>query len=244
MSSVLIIGANSDVARELARVYAKNGYDLLLCGRDKEELKKQCDDLKLRNRAISAKAYHLDIIDFDSHEKFIDSLEIVPDGVISVVGYLGDQIKAQKDFSEAKRIIDTNYTGVVTILERFAKKFEQRGSGFIVGISSVAGERGRKSNYIYGSAKAGFTTYLSGLRNRLNDFNVHVMSVIPGFIDTKMTKGMDLPEKLTAKPSEVADHIFKAQQKRKNIIYTKPIWRVIMGIIKMIPEWQFKKMSI
>jgi len=127
VSSVLIIGASSDVARELARVYAKNGYDLLLCGRDKEDLQKQSDDLKLRYQAISVKAYHLDVIDFDSHEKFIDSLELVPDGVISVVGYLGDQIKAQKDFAEAKRIIDTNYTGVVSILERFADKFELDG---------------------------------------------------------------------------------------------------------------------
>ncbi len=244
MSSVLIIGAKSDVGVELARVYAKNGYDISLAGRGKKQLEEIASDLALRNQAVDIKTYELDLGNFDSHSNFVESLDSLPDGVITVAGYLGEQIKAQSDFSEAKQIIESNYTGVVSILNIFADKFEARRGGFIVGVSSVAGERGRKSNYIYGSAKAGLTTYLSGLRNRLHDFNVNVMSVIPGFIDTKMTAGMDLPAKLTAKPEEVAKHIFISQQKVKSVIYTKPIWRVIMGVIKAIPEWQFKKMSI
>ena len=125
-----------------------------------------------------------------------------------------------------------------------ASDFEQRKSGFIVGITSVAGDRGRKSNYLYGSAKAALTVYLSGLRNRLYESQVHVMTVKPGFVATKMTEDMDLPEKLTAQPDEVADDIFNSQQKNKNVIYTKWIWRWVMLVIKAIPEWKFKGMSI
>jgi len=114
----------------------------------------------------------------------------------------------------------------------------------MVGISSVAGDRGRKSNYIYGSAKAALTAYLSGLRNRLYDAQVQVLTVKPGFVATKMTENMDLPEKLTAQPEEVAEDIYRAQQKGKNVLYTKWIWGWVMMVIKMIPEWKFKGMSI
>lgn len=138
----------------------------------------------------------------------------------------------------------TNYTGVVSLINIIANDFERRRSGFIVGISSVAGDRGRKSNYLYGSAKAAFTAYLSGLRNRLYEAQVHVLTVKPGFVATKMTEGMDLPEKLTAQPDEVASDIFQAQQKGKNVLYTKWIWRWVMMVIKMIPEWKFKGMSV
>jgi len=164
--------------------------------------------------------------------------------VISAVGYLGEQDRAQSDFREAKKIIDTNYAGVVSLLNIIANDFEKRKNGFIVGISSVAGDRGRKSNYIYGSAKAALTTYLSGLRNRLYDANVQVLTVKPGFVATKMTEGMALPEKLTAQPEEVAEDIYKAQQKGRNVLYTKWMWRWVMLIIKSIPEFLFKKKNI
>ncbi len=244
MSEVLIIGATSDVGREIARRYAKAGYDVVLTARDEVKLKAEAEDLSLRFGSIRVTSYPLDVRAFETHQDFVESLDRMPDGVIAVVGYLGDQQKAQREFEEAKAIIETNYTGIVSLLEKFADRFAKRRSGFIVGISSVAGERGRKSNYIYGSAKAGFTTYLSGLRNRLHDLNIQVLSVIPGFIATKMTAGMDLPPKLTAQPEEVAEAIFSAQQKGKDILYTKSIWRVVMAIIRAIPEWQFKKMSI
>jgi len=244
MSSILIIGAKSDIAVAVAREYASHGYDIYLAGRGVDDLNLIANDLELRNQGIKAKGVELDILDFDSHKSFYENLPSKIDGVISAVGYLGDQIKAQNDFNEAKKIIDTNYTGVVSILNIIANDFIKRKSGFIVGISSVAGDRGRASNYIYGSAKAALSAYLSGLRNRAYKSSVHVMSVLPGFVDTKMTAGMDLPEKLTAKPEAVAKDIYNSQQKKKNIIYTKSIWRVVMGIIKMIPEWQFKKMSI
>lgn len=243
MSYILIIGAKSDIAKATAREYAKHGYDLYLAARNASELEAFANNINVRFER-DVKCVELDILDYASHEAFYEDLEEKLLGVISVVGYLGDQLKAQSDFSEAQKILDTNYTGVMSLLNIIANNFEKRKSGFIIGISSVAGDRGRKFNYIYGSSKAALTAYLSGLRNRLYDANVHVLTVKPGFVATKMTEGMDLPEKLTAQPEEVARNIYKAQQKGKNILYTKWMWRWIMLIIKYIPEVMFKKMSI
>ena len=243
MSYVLIIGAKSDIAKATAREYAKNGYDLYLAARNSEELEEFAKDVITRTQR-TVKLLELDILDYKSHQAFYDNLDEKPLGVISAIGYLGEQEKAQSAFDEAQQIMDTNYTGVVSLFNIIADDFEKRRSGFMVGISSVAGDRGRKSNYIYGSAKAALTAYLSGLRNRLYDAQVHVLTVKPGFVATKMTEGMDLPEKLTAQPEEVAEDIYKAQQKSKNVLYTKWVWRWVMMIIKMIPEWKFKGMSI
>jgi len=243
MSYILIIGAKSDIAKATAKDYAKHGYDLYLAARNASELEAFANNINVQFER-DVKCVELDILDYASHEAFYEDLEEKLLGVISVVGYLGDQLKAQSDFSEAQKILDTNYTGVMSLLNIIANNFEKRKSGFIIGISSVAGDRGRKFNYIYGSSKAALTAYLSGLRSRLYDANVHVLTVKPGFVATKMTEGMDLPEKLTAQPEEVARNIYKAQQKGKNILYTKWIWRWIMLIIKYIPEVMFKKMSI
>jgi len=243
MSYVLIIGAKSDIAKAVARKYAENGYNLYLAARNSRELDEFANDVTVRSQK-TVKLIDLDILDFDSHQTFYNQLEEKPLGVISAIGYLGEQENAQTNFNEAKQIIDTNYTGIVSVFNIIANDFEKRKSGFIVGISSVAGDRGRKSNYLYGSAKAAFSAYLSGLRNRLYEAQVHVLTVKPGFVATKMTADMDLPEKLTAQPDEVADDIYNAQQKGKNILYTKWLWRWVMLVIKGIPEWKFKGMSI
>jgi len=243
MSYVLIIGAKSDIAKATARKYAKQGFDLYLAARNVDELEEFTKDIITRTQR-SIKLLELDILDYDSHQSFYDNLNEKPFGVISAVGYLGNQEKAQSDFSETKKIIDTNYTGVVSLFNIIAYDFEKRKSGFIVGISSVAGDRGRKSNYVYGAAKAALTTYLSGLRNRLYSAQVHVLTVKPGFVATKMTEKLDLPKKLTVQPEEVAEDIYRAQQNSKNVLYTKWIWRWVMPIIKMIPEWKFKGMNI
>ncbi|MCD6211799.1 MAG: SDR family NAD(P)-dependent oxidoreductase, partial [Sulfurovum sp.] len=173
MSYVLIIGAKSDIAKATAREYAKNGYDLYLAARNVDELAEFAKDVITRTQR-DIRLVELNILDYASHQAFYDNLDEKPLGVISAIGYLGEQEKAQSDFDEAKQIIDTNYTGIVSLFNIIADDFEKRKSGFMVGISSVAGDRGRKSNYIYGSAKAAFTAYLSGLRNRLYDAQVHV----------------------------------------------------------------------
>ena len=243
MSYVLIVGAKSDIAKEVARVYAKNGYNLYLAARNADELEEVANDIRVRS-SVEVQLIEFDVTNFDSHATVYKSLPKRPLGVIMVSGYMNDQHKVQKDWSETLNTINVNYTGAVSLLNIVANDFEKEKFGFIVGVSSVAGDRGRKANYIYGSAKAAFSTYLSGLRNRLYESGVTVLTVKPGFVATKMTENLDLPEKLTAQPSEVAQDIFEAQQKGKNILYTKWIWRYVMLIIKHIPEFMFKKMSI
>ncbi len=243
MPYLLIIGAKSDIAKAVAIKYAKHGYDLYLAARNSAELQQFANDITIRmQRRITITEF--DILDYENHQSFYDQFEEKPLGVISVVGYLGDQRRAQTDFCETQRIIDTNYTAIVCLLNIIANDLEQRRSGFIVAISSVAGDRGRKRNCTYGSAKAALSTYLSGLRNRLHEAKVQVLTVKPGFVATKMTQGMDLPKQLTAQPEQVAEDIYKAQQKGKSVIYTQWIWRYIMLIIKIIPERLFKRMSI
>lgn len=243
MDYVLIVGAKSDTAKALAREYARHGYGLYLAARNSNELAGFVSDLNIRYKA-TAKCLEFDVLDFASHEPFYQSLNTKPAGVIVTVGYLGDQVSSQNYIKETVRVINTNYTGIVSLLNIVANDFEKRNSGFIVGLSSVAGDRGRKSNYIYGSAKAGLSAYLSGLRNRLASTNVHVMTVKPGFMNTRMTAGMNLPASLTIQPENAARQIFNAQQKNKNVIYVKWIWRWIMLVIKHIPEFIFKRMSL
>jgi len=242
MPTVLILGAMSDIAKALAYAYAEQGYDLYLAARKKERLEPLMKDIGIRHE-VSVKTLAFDATDFDSHQQFYDSLDPKPDGVISVFGYLGDHEKAKTDTAESKRIIDVNFTGAVTSLIPAANDFERRKSGFIIGVSSVAGDRGRQSNYHYGSAKAGFSAYLSGLRNRLYHSGVYVLTVKPGFVYTQMTENMDLPAKLTATPGEIAQDILKAHQSGKDVLYTKWYWWYILTIFKLMPEFIFKRLN-
>ncbi|MGD1320104.1 SDR family NAD(P)-dependent oxidoreductase [Chryseobacterium sp. 2R14A] len=160
-------------------------------------------------------------------------------------GYLGEGTEeGLYDNKNTERIIDINYSKLVPVINYFAQKFESKRSGTIIGLSSVAGERGRQSNFIYGSAKAAFTAYLSGLRNYLFEKKVHVMTVKPGFMATKMTEGLPLNPKLTATPKQAAECIYKAFKKQKNVAYVLPIWEIIMLIIRNIPEFIFKKLKL
>lgn len=243
MKWLLILGAKSDMAKSLAHALAKQGFHLYLAARNCEELEHDSQDLAVRY-GIQAKTVEYDALDFSSHARMYDRLEVKPEGVVYVTGYLGDQRKAEHDFAEARRILDTNFTGAVSILNYIAQDFARKNSGFIIGISSVAGDRGRQSNYLYGSAKAGFSAYLSGLRNRMCRSNVMVITVKPGFVMTKMTEHLNLPKLLTAQPDEVAEDIVRAWKKNKNVIYTRWYWRYIMAIIKNIPENIFKKLSL
>lgn len=243
MNCLLVLGGRSDIGRAVAYKFAKSGFDILLASKDPMELSDDISDLQIRH-GINARAIQLDVLDFDSHDRFIEEAGPGLAGVVCVVGYLGNQMAAENDFKEAKRIIDTNFTGCVSIISRIARIFEIQKSGFIIGVSSVAGDRGRQSNYLYGSAKSGFTTYLSGLRNRLVKSNVSVITVKPGFVNTKMTAGLNLPGLLTAQPEEVANDIYKALRRHRDIVYSKWFWKYIMVVIKAIPETLFKRMKL
>ena len=244
MKPVLILGAKSDMAKATAEYYAKNGWNLSLAGRNViAELSTFSGRLK-DDYGCEINLYELDILDFQSHTDFFKSFQQKPDGVICFIGFLGDQQKSEMDFNETETVIDSNFTGIVSLLNIFANYFEEKEDGFIVAVSSVAGDRGRKNNYTYGSAKAALTTYLSGLRNRLSPKNVHVMTVKPGFVETKMTRNLDLPGLITVSPDYVAKKIFKMQQRRADQIYIPGYWYFIMTFIKLIPERVFKKLNI
>lgn len=243
MKNALILGATSDMAQAIARKFAAEGYSLTLAARDLELLEPIAADLHVRSK-VEVQTARFDAVEFGSHQSFYTMLENKPDLVVCVFGYMGDQIEVRTSPDETRRTIDVNYTGAVSILNVVANDFERRGEGAIIGISSVAGDRGRQSNYIYGSAKAGFTAYLSGLRNRLAKAGVHVMTVKPGFCRTKMTENLDLPAALTAEPEQVANAVFRGLEKKRNVIYALWMWRWIMLIIRHIPEFIFKKMGM
>ena len=243
MKTILILGATSGIGEAIASRFAKEGCHLLLTARNVGALTEMTKNLKTRF-GVSIDTLTFDAQHFDEHKMFYNSLPVKPDVVVCVFGYLGNHAETRKNSDEALKTINTNFTGAVSILDIAANDFEERKSGCIIGISSVAGDRGRKSNYHYGSAKAGFTAYLSGLRHRLFSSGVHVLAVIPGYVRTKMTQGMKLPPLLTASPKKCADDIYRAFAKRKNVVYTPGIWRHIMLIIRMLPEFIFKRTNL
>lgn len=243
MEPVLVLGARSDIGKTIAHEFAERGHPVQLAARNAETLEADKADIELRY-GIGATLHEFDVLEANSFDGFIDALPELPGIVVCVVGYMGEQAENERDAAAASLVMRSNFEGPAQILGAFANRFEERGSGTIVGVSSVAGDRGRATNYVYGSAKAGLTAFLSGLRNRLAKKGVHVVTVLPGFVDTQMTEGMDLPERLTAQPSEVAAATARAVERGRNVIYVKPIWQLIMAIIRNIPEPVFKKLSI
>ena len=242
-NSVLILGATSDMALALAYTYAQLGHNLILAARKEDRLEPVASDIKIKHN-VEVKTVFFDAVDPKDNQSFIKKLGVKPLITIAVFGYLGNHDQAKDDWVECSKIIDINFVGAVAILNTIANLYEQEKKGTIVGISSVAGDRGRQSNYFYGSAKAGFTAYLSGLRNRLYKSGVHVLTVKPGFVNTKMTADLDLPPALTVQPDDVAKAIVKGINKKKNTIYISWKWRYIMLIIKSIPERIFKKLKL
>lgn len=242
--TVLLLGANSDIAKETIKIFAEADYYLQLGLRNPSILERFKSDLEIRYQT-NISLHKFDVLEVESHQTFIASLDPLPDVVVMAVGYLGDQKRAEKSHDERELNLQTNFNGPVAILSDLANKMEERGHGTIVGISSVAGDRGRASNYLYGSAKAGFTAFLSGLRNRLSKKGINVVTVIPGFVNTKMTEGLDLPPLITAQPEQVAHAIYQSVKKGKSgVLYSLKIWRLIMLVIKSIPEKIFQKLSL
>jgi short-subunit dehydrogenase len=239
---IIILGARSDIAMACAHEFAAAGDSVTLAARRIETLEADARDLELRyGGTVALRSF--DALDVEGHEDFVGA-GALPDVVICAVGLLGDQMADERDTDASVRVLRTNFEGPALVLAAYANAMEARGSGVIVGISSVAGDRGRATNYIYGSAKAGFTAFLSGLRNRLAGRGVHVVTVKPGFVATRMTEHLDLPEKLTAAPAEVGRAVLKAVEKGRDVIYVRALWRMVMGLIRLIPERVFKKLSI
>jgi len=242
--AVLILGATSAIARATAAAFAAKGKPIYLAARDLDELRRSAADLHLRY-GVEVRYGLFDAEQTETHAAFLQSVIDEMQGLRGVVlafGYLGDQ-QAARDFSVGAKVIASNFTGAASILSHCANYFEPLQRGFIIGISSVAGDRGRQSNYVYGAAKGALSLYLQGLRNRLFASGVRVITVKPGFVDTAMTYG--LPGLfLVASPQAIGERIVAALDKSADVVYLPWFWRYIMLIIKHIPEPIFKRLKL
>jgi len=245
MPRVLIIGATSAIGQEVAKIYAVAGSQLFLVARDNQKLEQVTKDLSVRG-ADSVEKLSLDLADIERHEeivsttdKFLGSIDIV----LIAHGTLPEQNTCEANVNDTLRELHINLLSTISLLTLLANYFEKQGGGCIAVISSVAGDRGRQSNYVYGAAKGGLSIFLQGLRNRLNKAGVCVLTIKPGFVITPMTvefkKGI-----LWAQPKSVAETIVSAIHKRKNVVYVPWFWRWIMLIIRSIPESIFKRLSL
>ena len=240
--SLLVLGGKSDIGIETAKIFASFGFDIQFAGRNMNDSKDEIL-IKINNSDVDKKFYELDILNIDSFPDFIKSLNKFPDVLLCAVGMLGEQKTDQKDPFSSSVIMRTNFEGPSILIELFANKYEKYKSGTIIGISSVAGERGRASNYIYGSAKAGFSSYLSGLRSRLNQSSVNVITIIPGFVNTKMTAKISSPKLISLSSKKVAKKIFYAYKHNLSYSYINIFWWSFSKVLKALPEYLFKKIK-
>lgn len=242
MKTILLIGATSAIAEEVAKSYASQGHRLVLWGRNKPHLESIGKNLKV----LGASEVYLTEIDLDDCERHSKALEesVSEAGHLDVAivahGVLPVQQDVQQDFNQIQASIHTNFLSYVSLLTELASYFESIRRGTIVSITSVAGDRGRKSNYVYGAAKAGASTFTDGLRGRLAGSGVHVVNIKPGMVDTPMTQHLKKGA-LFASPETVARGIIKAINKKKATAYVPGYWRLVMFIIRSIPESIFKK---
>lgn len=248
----LLVGGTSGIGRAVARQLAadavreERAIGLVLAGRDSDELLRLAADLRTRT-GIAVAARQFDAENLDAIPAFFaDCIRAMPGGLQHLVvchGWLPDAEQSKHNPATIRRLIDINYTSAVLLLEQAAAHFETQKVGAITGVSSVAGDRGRQSNYPYGASKAALTAYLQGLRNRLFHAGIPVLTVKPGFVDTAMTWGRIKPDSpLNADPGRVARRIVKAMRRRKNVVYTPWFWWGIMSIFTSLPEGLFKRL--
>ena len=245
-SAWLVLGASSAIARAFARAAAADGADVLLAGRDRDDMEASAADLRMRfGRRVEIVSF--DALDRAGHAAVLERARaFAGEGTLNIFlafGTMPSQTEVDADPSLIEGMIDSNYTGAVEILHRAAPLFEAQRAGAIVVLTSVAGDRGRIKNYVYGSAKAALGTYLQGLRARLFRAGVSVVTVKPGPVDTAMSYGLnDLP--LMAQPETIAAACLRAAKQGTEVVYAPGLWWVIMTIIKLIPERIFKKLNI
>jgi hypothetical protein len=237
---VLIVGARSDIARAIAAQFAARGHSLMLAARGTSSLAREASDMSIRY-GVPVTTHELDVTDFAAQAAFLNRLDPLPVCMICAVGTLGNQDRDAKDPQAIRAIAEANFVGPATLIEAMATRMAAAGDPrAIIGIGSVAGDRGRAKNYIYGAAKAGFAAYLSGLRQKHVNTGVHVMTVKPGFVRTAMTDGMDLPGALTSSPQDFAKGVMRAYDRRATVYYDLR-WRVLMTVIRALPERIFMR---
>jgi short-subunit dehydrogenase len=245
MRRVLIIGATSAIAEATARLLATKGATFYLVARNQDRLQSVADDLRIRS-GNKVETTTVDLTDYSAHAGIVEQAQEVLgelDVVLVAHGTLPDQTACEASAEETLRQVKVNALSVISLLTHLASHFSQQGHGTIAVISSVAGDRGRQSNYVYGSAKAAVTIFLQGLRNRLHRSGVHVMTVKPGFVDTPMTREFQKGA-LWASPDQIAQGIVRGIERHKDVVYLPGFWRIIMRIIREIPEPIFKRLSL
>jgi len=246
MKQILIIGATSAIAQSVARLYATRGARMFLVARNSERLAVVADDLRARG-AVAVDCFAADLAEHSGHSEILHAAwTFLPamDTVLVAHGILPDQSQCQASVADTMHALDVNFLSVVSLLTPLANRFEANKRGTLVVISSVAGDRGRQSNYVYGSAKSGLDAFLQGLRNRLSKAGVHVVTIKPGFVATPMTAHLPQQGPLWAQPDDVAEGIVKAIDKQKDVVYLPGFWALIMWIIRLIPERIFKRLSL
>jgi len=245
MRRVLILGAGSAIAEHTARLFASRGDRLLLVARNAQRLKTIADDLRVRG-AEDCDYRVAELADSSQHAELLREASAQLGGldiVLIAYGTLGHQQAGEADFNFALSELQNNCLSVLSLLTLLANQLQQQGHGCLAVISSVAGDRGRQSNYIYGTAKGALSIFLQGLRNRLYKSGVQVLTIKPGFVDTPMTKDFEKGA-LWVKPEVIARGILKAVDRRRDVVYVPFFWRYIMLIIKLIPESVFKRLSL
>lgn len=246
MTRILIIGATSAIAKATARRWARDGHELYLVGRDRDHLQEIAGDLKVRG-ARSVQTATLDVNDFARHAPVIDTA-IGALGALDVAliahGTLGDQKACEQDFQAALQELNTNAISVISLLTHLSNRFEAQKQGSLVVIGSVAGDRGRQSNYVYGTAKSAVATFMQGLRNRLHKSGVQVLTIKPGFVDTPMTAAFDKKGPLWCSPDVIARAILRGIAKQRDVVYAPWFWWGVMAIIRSVPERIFKRLSL
>lgn len=246
MRKILIIGATSAIAEATARRFASRGDALFLIGRNEPHLQAMITDLKLRG-ATHASSATLDVTDFAAHAVVIERAESELGGIDAVLiahGTLSDQALCQTSVDTLRREFDINAISTLALLTLLANKFEAQRHGTLAVISSVAGDRGRQSNYVYGSAKAAVSVFLGGLRQRMAKANVQVLTIKPGFVDTPMTAAIKNKGALWARPDRIAAGIVHAVDRRRSVVYLPWFWELIMLVIKHVPEPIFKRLKL
>jgi short-subunit dehydrogenase len=246
MKRVLIIGATSAIATACARLWVTQGSLFFLVARNAEKLEQTAADLMSRG-AKSVVVHQMDATDTQAHPAMLEHcLSTLGQIDIALIahGTLPDQKACEQDVATALQEFANNGTSVIALLTLLANHFEVQRCGSLAVISSVAGDRGRPSNYLYGTAKAAVSTFCEGLRARLFKVGVHLMTIKPGFVDTPMTQGLPLPGPLVAKPEQVAQRIVKGLEAKANTLYTPGFWALIMLIIRCIPAFVFKRLNL
>jgi decaprenylphospho-beta-D-erythro-pentofuranosid-2-ulose 2-reductase len=242
---VLVLGATSAIAIAVARKLAAGGASFYLVARSEAKLEAVACDLETRG-AHAVFAHVLDLDNTAGHPEMLaraaETLGHI-DLALIAHGIMGDKKAVQEDYVAAGKVFETNFLSAASLSTWLANYFEARGAGVLAVISSVAGDRGRKSNYVYGASKGALNIFLDGLRNRVDRAGVQVLTIRPGFVSTPMTAHLKQTA-LFAHPNKVADGILHAIAARKDVVYLPKIWRPIMFLIRNIPERIFKKMNM